>query len=99
MTVELGEGFRLRYVFWNDETGYGIAAKQYMRAMEESRIDYIQAPMRKGRKYGLGYEPDPSPGWSMNSTRLILHTVPEYYNHLLADLPEQADGRFGFTIW
>jgi glycosyltransferase involved in cell wall biosynthesis len=70
-----------------------------MDALSDEGISIIEAPMCSGSKYGLGYEPESESGWQVNSSRTIIHTVPEYYKPVLQDLNINEGCRFGYTVW
>ena len=47
----------IKYISPADNTGYGIAAKAYLKGLIRSGISLTWTPLVKGRSLGLGYEP------------------------------------------
>src|SRR4051812_22990393 len=89
----------LCYIGMGDETGYGIAARNLVRALRGAGADVQWIPMMLGP--GLGYRPAADIGTDLPGN-VIVHTVPEYYPYWLSRLRARAGGHsriWGHTVW
>lgn len=97
----------LRYVSPADTTGYAVAAKAYLRALQRAGVPLQWTPLRCP---GARYQPVAAEQVAEDDLRplahrpldydtVLLHTVPEYYPEWLE--AERAAGRrvVGYTVW
>ncbi len=97
----------LKYVSPADTTGYAVAAKAYLRALEAAGVPLQWAPLRCP---GARYQPVPAQAVVEDDLRalvhrpldydtVLIHTVPEYYPEWI--VRERAPGRriVGYTVW
>jgi glycosyltransferase involved in cell wall biosynthesis len=97
----------LKYISWADSTGYAIAAKSYIRALNDAGVPLTWTPMAPGKH---GYETQTVTSWScpklscvcnrpLDYDTALIHTVPEYYPEWIDR--EKANGSriFGYTVW
>ena len=47
----------IKYISPLDNTGYGLAAKAYLKGLIRSGVPVTWTPLVQGRSLGLGYEP------------------------------------------
>jgi glycosyltransferase involved in cell wall biosynthesis len=97
----------LRYISWNNTSGYAVTAKAYVRALVRAGIDVTWTPMLS--RPGLDEIRSPQgiacPILASAHFRpvaydtVLIHTVPEYYPPLIAD--ERRAGRriLGYAVW
>ena len=97
----------LKYISWGDTTGYAVAAKAYVRALDDAGLALTWTPMLTGANL---YEPYTSTQWpcpqlaalcnkALDYDTVLIHTVPEYYLQWIGQ--ERRAGRriFGYTVW
>lgn len=94
----------LKYISWADNTGYAVAAKSYLRVLEQAGVALSWVPMLPGP---LGYELRQSvPGElgrlanrAIDYDTVLIHTVPEYFPNWIDR--ERHGGRrvLGYTVW
>lgn len=98
----------IKYISTSDNTGYGLAAKAYLKGLIRSGIPVTWTPLVQGRSLGLGYEPlrrrfdgDEMLAHVCNRDipydTVILHLVPEYYPHFIWQEPGKRI--IGYTVW
>ena len=100
----------IRYIGQGDQTGYGIAAASLVRGMIRCGVDVVWEPLCGGAN---GYERDPTGvggpedlipfrNDERRCSRVILHTVPEYYAGLVARERHSQNNNvkiWGSTVW
>ena len=47
----------VKYVSMNEASGYGIAAKRYIKALAAADVNLTWSPMMPGQAWKLGYQP------------------------------------------
>ena len=47
----------IKYVSMDGNTGYGVAARRYLRGLDEAKVNFSWTPMRPGNRWKLGYQP------------------------------------------
>ena len=73
-----------------EASGYGVAARRYLRGLRKTSISLTWTPMVPGRGWGMGYEPfagkeigapelDSICNQEVEYDTVLVHTVPEYY--------------------
>jgi glycosyltransferase involved in cell wall biosynthesis len=102
----------IKYISPADNSGYGVAAKAYLKGLIRSGIPVTWTPLVKGRALGLGYESfngdilqDVSDdkmlrsvcGLRVNYDTVIIHAVPEYISHFISREPEKR--WIAYTAW
>jgi glycosyltransferase involved in cell wall biosynthesis len=98
----------IKYVSLHEASGYGVAARRYIRGLMKTGMPLTWTPMVRGRGWGLGYQPflgeiatDDDLHQICNRPvdydTVILHTVPEYYP-LWKDR-EPGKRIVGYTVW
>lgn len=98
----------IKYVSLHEYSGYGNAARAYLRGLMKSGIPLTWAPMVRGSAWGLGYEPfleqisandelSPICNKPIEYDTVIVHTVPEYYP--LWKEREPGKQLIGYTVW
>jgi glycosyltransferase involved in cell wall biosynthesis len=98
----------IKYVWEARHTGYGQAARAYIRGLRRTGIPLTCTPMVPGRHWGLWLEPykardfrDEEFGELCNLPieydAVIVHLVPEYYPHWRA--LEAGKKVVGMTVW
>lgn len=100
----------LKYVSWLEPSGYGIAARRYLRGLLNAGVPLTWTPMVPGPGWGNQFHYEPysgqSPGEpfldvacnrSIDYDTVLLHLVPEYYPRWC----ELEAGRriIGYTTW
>lgn len=97
----------LKYVSWGDTTGYAVAAKAYVRALNAQALPLSWAPMLTGSNL---YEPYAGTAWPepdlaavcnrpIDYDTVLIHTVPAYYPAWI-ERERQAGRRIlGYTVW
>jgi glycosyltransferase involved in cell wall biosynthesis len=104
----LSEKAGIKYVSARERTGYGVAARRYMRGLVGLGLPLTWTPMVAGVRWRLGYQPssrrdssDPEFGSYCNADipydSVIVHLVPEYYPQW-RDL-EPGKKLIGYTTW
>jgi glycosyltransferase involved in cell wall biosynthesis len=106
--IEYSGSIGIKYVSLLENSGYGNAAKRYMRGLIKLGVPLTWTPMVSGSAWELGYEP--FPGNAVGDPEfdqfcnldipydcVIVHTVPEYFPHW-ARL-EQGKHLIGYTVW
>ncbi len=74
---------KLKYIFWDDDTGYGTSAKQIIKTLIEHHVKVIQV----GLKHSPGqpeYTLPMDQGGDQDYDIVIIHSAP-YYIHKLAE--------------
>lgn len=94
----------LKYVSWADNSGYAVAARSYLRVLQQAGVELSWVPMLPGP---LGYEVRASvPGElgrlanrPIDYDTVLIHTVPEYFPEWIDR--ERPRGRriLGYTVW
>ena len=94
----------LKYISWADNTGYAVAAKSYLRVLQQAGVTLSWVPMLPGPQ---GYEARESvPGElgqlanrPIDYDTVLIHTVPEYFPEWIER--ERPGGRriLGYTVW
>lgn len=98
----------IKYISPLDNTGYGLAARAYLKGLIRNGIPVTWTPLVHGRSLGLGYEPlrqrfDGEEILAQICNRdipydtVIMHLVPEYYPHFIQQ--EQGKLIIGYTVW
>jgi len=100
----------LKYISWNDTSGYAVASHRYIRGLIEQDIPLTWTPMIPGSSWGsaFGYEPftgtrtgrqefDPVCNKSMAYDTVLIHLVPEYFPRWIAQEPGKR--HIGYTTW
>jgi glycosyltransferase involved in cell wall biosynthesis len=98
----------IKYVSLHEASGYGNAARRYIRGLMKTGIPLTWTPMVPGRGWGLGYQPFLGEmaadddlylvcNRSIEYDTVILHTVPEYYP--LWKEREPGKRIVGYTVW
>jgi len=108
MNPDQGLTTGVKYVSLHEPSGYGIAAKRYLRGLINRGVPLTWAPMIQGPGWGLGYEPflgsnsgdelfDPYCNSPIDYDTVVIHTVPEYFP-LWAER-EAGKRLVGYTVW
>lgn len=86
-----------RYFSLDEESGYGVAARRCIAALEDAEIPVRWTPFVPGSAWGLGYEPFFPIDEPVGSGVLVAHLVPEYLPAIRAANP----GAFivAHTVW
>ncbi len=97
----------LKYISWADSTGYAIAGKAYVKALNDAGVPLTWTPMLPGQ---TGYEAQTLTSWPcpklssvcnipLDYDTVLIHTVPEYYAQWIDH--EKSMGRrvLGYTVW
>jgi glycosyltransferase involved in cell wall biosynthesis len=89
----------IKYISPADNSGYGVAAKAYLKGLIRSGVPITWTPLVKGRSLGLGYEPGhivPDDellrsvcNLPINYDTVIIHAVPEYIPYFVSKEPEK----------
>ncbi len=98
----------IKYVWEVWRSGYGQAARAYMRGLRRAGIPLTCTPMVSGKRWGLWLEPydarefpDEEFGDLCNLPieydTVIVHLTPEYYSHWRA--LEAGKNMVGMTVW
>jgi glycosyltransferase involved in cell wall biosynthesis len=98
----------IKYVSLHEASGYGNAARRYIRGLMKIGMPLTWTPMVPGKAWGLGYQPFlgemaadddlyPICNRSIEYDTVILHTVPEYYP--LWREREPGKRIVGYTVW
>jgi len=100
----------LKYISWNDTSGYAAAAYGYIRGLMDRNIPLTWTPMIPGASWGsaFGYEPftgssigsrerDPVCNKPLSYDTVLIHLVPEYYPRWMAQEPGKR--YIGYTTW
>lgn len=98
----------LKYVSFREDSGYGVTARRYMRALMNSGVNVTWTPMIAGAPGPLWYRPysdkridDPNLGSICNRDIpygvVILHLVPEYFP--VWSERERGKTLIGCTVW
>ncbi|MBF0547903.1 MAG: glycosyltransferase family 4 protein [Candidatus Riflebacteria bacterium] len=97
----------IKYVSFNETSGYGEAARRYMVGLCNAALPFTWAPMVVGQKWGLGYQPyegreiesplSPFCNKPLAYDVVLVHTVPEYFPFWR----EREPGKrlIGVTVW
>ncbi len=89
------------YLSYDEDSGYGTAARRTMEALEAVNVDFDWSPLVRSTSWGQRYATpvgyDPFRHGSGRGGVVIAHTTPEYY----ADLRLATTDAFfvGHTIW
>ena len=98
----------IKYVSFHEASGYGTAARRYLRGLKNMGIPFTWTPMIPGKAWRMGYQPflgreiensefSPFCNISLEYDVLIVHTVPEYYPIWAAREPGKRV--IGMTVW
>jgi len=98
----------IKYVSLHEPSGYGVAARRYLRGLINLDVPLTWAPMVQGSGWGLGYEPlpgshtgdrllDPFCHRAIEYDTVVVHTVPEYFP--LWAQREAGKRLVGYTVW
>jgi glycosyltransferase involved in cell wall biosynthesis len=98
----------IKYVSFYENSGYGIAASQYIKALLNSDIEITWTPMVRGKGIGMTYEPfhkkeigedllDSVCNKPMDYDTVIVHTIPEFYTYWRER--EKDKYVIGYTVW
>jgi len=98
----------IKYISLYETSGYGIAAKMYLKWLIKAGVNITWTPMIPGSGLGLGYEPyddndidDPELKSICNIDipydLVIVHTVPEYFPYWKTR--EAGKKVIGMTVW
>ncbi len=98
----------VKYVSLHENSGYGIAAKLYIKALMDSEVDVTWTPMVRGKSIGMTYEPfqkreigepefDSVCNRSIDYETVIIHTIPELYTYWRER--EKDKYLIGYTVW
>lgn len=99
---------RLHYLSLHEPSGYAVAARRCMRALQGAGVDLRWIPFVPGGGWGLGYEPaspaevgEPSLGdllaGPVACDAVVAHLVPEYWPLVRARYPHVP--LVGHTVW
>lgn len=94
----------LRYVSWADNSGYAVAARGYLRLLQDAGIDLTWTPMLPAAN---GYAEVPSVagefaplcGRELDYDTVLVHTPPEYYAAWIARERPRKHRVLGYTVW
>ena len=73
----------IKYIFWNDDTGYGTSAKQIIKALRDSSVTVIPVGLEHNIKSSSEYQ---IPDAYINSDPydiVFIHSAPYYITRLL----------------
>jgi hypothetical protein len=98
----------IKYVSLYEPSGYGTAARRYLRGLRKTSISLTWTPMVPGRGWGMGYEPfagkeigapelDSICNQEVEYDTVLVHTVPEYYPFWKKKEPGKRI--IGYTVW
>lgn len=98
----------IKYISMSDHSGYGLAAKAYLKGLIRSGVPVTWVPLVPGRSLGLGCEPLRRPyageeilarvcNRDIPYDTVILHLVPEYYPFFIRR--ESGKRIIGYTVW
>ncbi|MDZ7718940.1 MAG: glycosyltransferase [Balneolaceae bacterium] len=98
----------LKYVSLYENSGYGIAAKLYLKALLNSDIDVTWTPMVRGKGIGMTYEPyqkseigeselDSICNKPIEYDTVLVHTIPEFFSYWREQEPDKY--LIGYTVW
>ena len=89
----------IKYIGFNDSTGYGIAARTMVSALRQESATVHWVPVVGGAS---AYKPHSVPQIREGYKSVIIHTVPEYYPYWLKFEQEQKTKSkkiWGYTTW
>lgn len=98
----------VKYVSLHENSGYGISARLYIKALLESDVDITWTPMVRGKSLGMTYEPyqerqigDPDLDAVCNKPidydTVLVHTIPEFFTYWREQ--ERDKYLIGYTVW
>lgn len=98
----------IKFVSFYENSGYGIAAKLYLKALLNSDIEITWTPMVRGKSLGMTYEPyqeksigeqklDRICNKPINYETVLIHTIPEFYTYWREQEPDKY--LIGYTVW
>lgn len=98
----------IKYVSFHGVSGYGTAARSYLRGLRNVGIPITWTPMVPGKAWRIGYQPFlgtkiedlelfPLCNIQIEYDTLIVHTVPEYYPMWARKEPGKR--LIGYTVW
>ena len=73
----------IKYIYWYDDTGYGIAAKQLIKSLVNNNIPLIQAGLKQNKKKPTEYHVQEYHAKSDAYDIVFIHTSPHYINGFL----------------
>lgn len=69
---------KIKYIFWDDDTGYGIAARQLMKSLLDNGIQIIPVAMKQNQKHPIEYFVQDRMDDSYKYDIVFIHTTPYY---------------------
>lgn len=98
----------IKYISFYENSGYGIAASLYIKALLNSDIEVTWTPMVRGKSLGMTYEPyeereidEPELSSICNKPieydTVLVHTIPEFYAYWRER--EKDKYLIGYTVW
>lgn len=88
----------LRYISFNDDSGYAVAARSYIAALAARGVPISWHPMTDDRKEPLL---DPLRNRQLFCDRVLVHTFPEHFPRFLEQERSKnpAARIWGYTVW
>lgn len=94
----------LRYVSWADNSGYAVAARGYLRLLQDAGVDLNWTPMLPSPD---GYAEVPAVpgefahlcGRGIDYDTVLVHTPPEYFPAWVARERPRGRRTLGYTVW
>lgn len=98
----------IKYISLHEDSGYGVAAKSYIKALLDSDIHVTWTPMIRGKGIGMTYEPfrgtrvgdeslDTICNKEIEYDVVLIHTIPELYSYWREK--EKDKYLIGYTVW
>jgi len=86
---------KIKYIYWDDDTGYGIAAKQLIKALSVEGIQVLPVGLKQNRRHPAEYKIQDNTLKTMDYNIVFIHTSPYYLSRYI----EEGKINIAYCTW
>ncbi len=86
---------KIKYIYWDDDTGYGIAAKQLIKALSTEGIEVLPVGLKQNQQHPAEYKLQGNTILTKDYSIVFIHTSPYYLSRYV----EEGKINIAYCTW